>query len=75
MPEETPRQILFALCWRGGQGALDKIRALYDTKQVRVDEVDENKVTALRFAAQFNHEEIVRYLLAIGSSWKIKVKD
>ena len=75
MPEETPRQILFALCWRGGPGALDKIRALYDSKQVRVDEVDENKVTALRFAAQFNHEEIVRYLLSLGSSWKIKVKE
>ena len=40
-----------------------------------MDEVDENKVTALRFAAQFNHEEIVKYLLSLGSSWKIKVKE
>jgi len=73
--EETPRQILFALCWRGGDGALDKIKQLYDTKQVKKDEVDENNVTALRFAAQYNHLEIVSYLLDIGSSTKIKAKD
>ena len=29
MPEEeTPRQILFALCWRGEEGALDKVGLL-----------------------------------------------
>ena len=73
--EETPRQILFALCWRGGDGALEKIKQRYDTKQVKKDEVDENNVTALRFAAQYNHLEIVSYLLDIGSSTKIKAKD
>ena len=73
--EETPRQILFALCWRGGDGALDKIKHLYDSKQVKKDEVDENNVTALRFAAQYNHLEIVSYLLDIGSSTKIAAKD
>ena len=73
--EETPRQILFALCWRGGEGALDKIKILYDSKQVQVDEVDENRVTALRFAAQYDHPEIVTYLLSMGSSTKIKAKD
>ena len=72
--EETPRQILFALCWRGGEGSLDKIQALYDSKKVKKDEVDDNNVTALRFAAQYNHPEIVRYLLDIGSSTKIKAK-
>ena len=72
--EETPRQILFALCWRGGDGSLDKIQALYDSKKVKKDEVDDNNVTALRFAAQYNHLEIVRYLLDIGSSTKIKAK-
>jgi len=75
MPEETPRQILFALCWRGGEGALAKIKTLYESKQVKIDEVDDNNVTALRFAAQFNHEEIVQYLLSIGSSTKIKADD
>ena len=75
MTEETPRQILFALCWRGGEGALDKIKALYDSKQVKKDEVDDNNVTALRFAAQYDHPEIVTYLMSIGSSWKIKAKD
>ena len=75
MTEETPRQILFALCWRGGEGALDKIKVLYNTKQVRIDEVDENNVTALRFAAQYNHPEIVSYLLSLNSSTKIKAKD
>ena len=73
--EETPRQILFALCWRGGEGSLEKIKDLYDSKKVKKDEVDDNNVTALRFAAQFNHPEIVRYLLDIGSSTKIKAKD
>ena len=52
MPEETPRQILFALCWRGGEGALDKVKILYDSKQVKIDEVDDNNVTALRFAGR-----------------------
>jgi len=75
MPEETPRQILFALCWRGGEGALEKIKVLYDSKQVKKDEVDDNNVTALRFAAQFDHREIVKYLLSIGSSTKIKAED
>ena len=73
--EETPRQILFALCWRGGEGALDKIKRLYESKEVKVDEVDENRVTALRFAAQYDHPEIVTYLLSLGSSTKIKAKD
>ena len=50
MPEETPRQILFALCWRGGEEALDKVKAMYDNKLVKIDEVDDNNVTALRFA-------------------------
>lgn len=26
--EETPRQILFALCWRGEEGALEKVKEL-----------------------------------------------
>ena len=73
--EEIPRQILFALCWRGEEGSLEKIKDLFDSKKVKKDEVDENNVTALRFAAQFNHPEIVRYLLDIGSSTKIKAKD
>ena len=75
MTEETPRQILFALCWRGGDGALEKIKYLYNSKQVKKDEVDDNNVTALRFAAQYDHPEIVQYLLSIGSSTKIKAKD
>ena len=32
--EETPRQKLFALCWRGGPGALDKVKELIDSKEV-----------------------------------------
>ena len=43
--------------------------------EVRIDEVDENNVTALRFAAQYNHPEIVSYLLSLNSSTKIKAKD
>jgi len=42
---------------------------------VKKDEVDDNNVTALRFAAQYDHPEIVQYLLSLGSSTKIKAKD
>ena len=73
--EETPLQILFALCWRGGEGALDKIKRLYESKEVKIDEFDDNRVTALRFAAQYDHPEIVTYLLSLGSSTKIRAKD
>lgn len=73
--EETPRHILFALCWRGGDGALEKVRDLIETKQVKVNDVDENNVTALRFAAQYNHEDILRYLLSKGASPKIRAED
>ena len=73
--EETPLQILFALCWRGGEGALDKIKRLYESKVVKIDEFDGNRVTALRFAAQYDHPEIVTYLLSLGSSTKIRAKD
>jgi ankyrin repeat protein len=37
--------------------------------------VDENNVTSLRFAAQFDHIDIVRYLLSKGASTKIAAKD
>ena len=40
-----------------------------------MNEVDENNVTALRFAAQFDHIDIVQYLLSKGASTKIKAKD
>lgn len=73
--EETPRQRLFALCWRGETGALDTIKQLIESGEVGVNEVDENNVSALRFAAQFNHKEIVLYLLSKGASFKIKAYD
>ena len=73
MPEEeTPRQRLFALCWRGEiegfEGCMDEIKELIESKKVKVNEVDENNVTALRFAAQFDHLAIVQYLLGRGAS-------
>ena len=42
---------------------------------MKVNAVDENNVTALRFAAQFDHLDIVQYLLSKGASTKIKAKD
>jgi ankyrin repeat protein len=73
--EETPRQILFALCWRGEEGALQKIKDLVERKEGGVNEVDENNVSALRFSAQFNHEEITTYLLEKGANTKIRAYD
>ena len=40
--------MLFALCWRGEEGALDKIKTLFESGKVKKDEVDQNNVTALR---------------------------
>lgn len=73
--EETPRQILFALCWRGEDGSLDSVKSLVESNQVGVNETDDNNVTALRFAAQYDHREIVTYLLDQGASTKIKAHD
>jgi len=75
MIEETPRQRLFAFCWRGEEGSLDKIREFIDSGEVGVNDADENNVTALRFAAQFNHRDIVVYLLSKGASTKVKAHD
>ena len=54
---------------------MDKIKRLYESKVVKIDEFDGNRVTALRFAAQYDHPEIVTYLLSLGSSTKIRAKD
>lgn len=47
---------------------MDEIKELIESKKVKVNEVDENNVTALRFAAQFDHLAIVQYLLGRGAS-------
>jgi len=78
--ETNPRQRLFALCWRGPttegfENCLDEIKELIESKKVKVNDVDEINVTALRFAAQFGHVEIVKYLLSKGASTKIVAKD
>ena len=36
---------------------------------MKVNDVDENNVTALRFAAQYDHREILCYLLSKGRLW------
>jgi len=54
---------------------LDEIKELIESKQVKVNDVDATNVTALRFAAQFGHVEIVKYLLSKGASTKIVAKD
>ena len=59
----------------GFEGCLEEIKELIESKKVKVNEVDENNVTALRFAAQFDHLDIVQYLLSKGASTKIKAKD
>ena len=59
----------------GFEGCLEEIKELIESRKVKVNEVDENNVTALRFAAQFDHLDIVQYLLSKGASTKIKAKD
>jgi serine/threonine-protein phosphatase 6 regulatory ankyrin repeat subunit B len=69
---ETPRQILFAAAWRGNE---DKVKEIIDAKLVAVNAVDDNKVSALRFAAQFGHLEMVRFLLSRGAEVNLKARD
>ena len=44
----------------GFEGCLEEIKELIESKKVKVNAVDENNVTALRFAAQFDHLDIVQ---------------
>ena len=80
---DQPRDWLYKLCEfimyvgeiEGFEGCLEEIKELIESKKVKVNAVDENNVTALRFAAQFDHLDIVQYLLSKGASTKIKAKD
>ena len=68
--EENNRRILFAAAWRGEE---DKLKSLIDSGAVPINAVDENKVTALRFTAQYGHEELTRFLLEKGADPNLKV--
>ena len=69
---ETPRQMLFAAAWRGHE---DQVRDLITSKKVPVNALDENKVSALRFSAQYGHLEMTRFLLEQGADPNLRAKD
>ena len=48
---------LFAAAWRG---EFDGVKAIIEPKDIDINSVDENGVTALRFTAQFGHYEITK---------------
>ena len=68
--EENNRRILFAAAWRGEEA---KLKDLIDSGVVPINAVDENKVTALRFTAQYGHKDLTRFLIDKGADPNIKV--
>ena len=68
--DENNRRILFAAAWRGEE---DKLKGLIDSGAVPINAVDENKVTALRFTAQYGHKELTRFLIEKGANPNLKV--
>ena len=55
--EKFKRGKLFAAAWRG---EFDGVKSIIEPRDINIDSVDENGVTALRFSAQFGHIEISR---------------
>ena len=68
--DENNRRILFAAAWRGEE---DKLKGLIDSGAVPINAVDENKVTALRFTAQYGHKELTRFLIEKCADPNLKV--
>ena len=69
--DENNRRILFAAAWRGEE---DKLKGLIDSGAVPINAVDENKVTALRFTAQYGHKDLTRFLIEKGADPNLKVR-
>ena len=55
--EKFKRGKLFAAAWRG---EFDGVKSIIEPRDIDIDSVDENGVTALRFSSQFGHIEISR---------------
>ena len=71
--ESNKRGILFAAAWRGEE---QKVKEILSKDVTLVNAVDENGVSALRFAAQFGHKEIVDYLLnEVKADPRLRAKD
>ena len=68
--EENFRRILFAAAWRGEEV---KLKEIINSNAVPINAVDENKVTALRFTAQYGHKSLTRFLLEKGADPNLKV--
>jgi ankyrin repeat protein len=70
--ENYYRGKLFAAAWRG---EFDLVKEVLDAKVVSVNVVDSDGVSALRFAAQYGHLEITKYLLESGADPNLRAKD
>ncbi len=67
------RGSLFAGAWRG---EAEKVRRVLNDHPSLVNAVDDNGVSALRFAAQFGHEDICHFLLdEFGADLSLKALD
>jgi ankyrin repeat protein len=70
--ENYYRGKLFAAAWRG---EFDLVKEVLDAKVVSVNVVDSDGVSDLRFAAQYGHLEITKYLLERGADPNLRAKD
>ena len=67
--EKFKRGKLFAAAWRG---EFDGVKSIIEPRDINIDSVDENGVTALRFSAQFGHIEISRQVLNL-LEWSLNI--
>jgi ankyrin repeat protein len=63
---------LFAASWRG---EFDLVKEVIDANVVDINVVDSDGVSALRFAAQYGHCDITKYLLDKGANPNLRAKD
>eukprot|EP00096_Caligus_rogercresseyi_P005182 TRINITY_DN2017_c1_g2_i1.p1 TRINITY_DN2017_c1_g2~~TRINITY_DN2017_c1_g2_i1.p1 ORF type:complete len:154 (-),score=34.20 TRINITY_DN2017_c1_g2_i1:471-932(-) len=70
--DELNRRMLFAAAWRGEEA---DVRSIVDSGVLSINISDSNDVTALRFAAQYGHLEIAKYLLSKGADPNLRAKD
>ncbi|CAB4058727.1 unnamed protein product [Lepeophtheirus salmonis] len=72
MNVELERSKLFAAAWRG---EAEDVRSILESGAVPVNITDTNSVTSLRFAAQYGHYNIAKYLLSKGADPNLRADD
>ena len=63
------------LCAASWRGEFDLVKEVIEAKVVDINVVDSDGVSALRFAAQYGHYDITKYLLDKGANPNLRAKD